>query len=98
MKMNSAQIERALHQLQAEAIPAEHPVMPQLERLFGEHTYFLDGNGLNIVEPVEAEQSDGPRGVVVSIASWADVSTASLEPHPPESTELVIDLEIDRRH
>ncbi len=98
MKMNSAQIERTLHQLQAEAIPAEHPVMPQLERLFGEHTYFLDGNGLNIVEPVEAKPSDGPRGVVVNIASWADASTASLEPHPPEATELVIDLEIDRRH
>ncbi|MDP2333928.1 MAG: hypothetical protein Q8M19_24900 [Reyranella sp.] len=100
MKMNSAQIERTLHQLQAEAIPVEHPVMPQLERLFGEHTYFLDGNGLNIVEPVEAEKekSNGQQGVVVNIASWTDASTASLEPHPPESTDLVIDLEIDRRH
>jgi hypothetical protein len=47
MKMNSAQIQQTLHtlnsaQLNAEAIPAAHPMMSQLERLFGEHTYSLD--------------------------------------------------------
>ena len=42
MKMNSAQIRQTLHQFEA-AIPAGHPVMPQLERMFGEHTYFIDG-------------------------------------------------------
>jgi hypothetical protein len=35
--------------------------MPQLGRLFSDHTYFLDSKGLNIVEPVEAEQNDGRR-------------------------------------
>src|SRR5262245_8493822 len=50
MKMNSAQIERTLTKLNtealsAEAIPAGHPMMPQLERLFGDHTYFLDSRG-----------------------------------------------------
>ena len=33
--------------------------MPQLARLFGDHTFFLDSEGLNIVEPIEAEQNDG---------------------------------------
>jgi hypothetical protein len=99
MKMNSSQIKQTLHQLNAEAIPAEHPVMPQLERLFGDHTYFLDGNGLNIVEPVEAEQNSGRRrGVVVNIADWTDAKASSLQPHEPESTELVVDLETDSRH
>ena len=42
MKMNAAQIEQTLQQFQAEAIPAGHPVMSQLERLFGDHRYFLD--------------------------------------------------------
>jgi hypothetical protein len=99
MKMNSSQIKQTLHQLNAEAIPAEHPVMPQLERLFGEHTYFLDGNGLNIVEPVEAEQNGGRRrGVVVNIADWTDTKASSLQPHEPESTELVVDFETDSRH
>ena len=64
MKMNSAQIKQTLHQIDAQAIPAGDPAMPQLERLFGGHTFFLDSKGLNIVEPVEAEQNDRRRGVV----------------------------------
>ena len=98
MKMNSAQIKQTLHQIDAQAIPAGHPMMSQLERLFGDHTYFLDSRGLNIVEPVEAEQNDRRRGVVVNLASWADAAKTSLEPHEPESTDLVVDLETDARH
>ena len=98
MKMNSAQIEQTLQQFQAQAIPVGHPVMPQLERLFGDHTYFLDGKGLNIVEPVNEEQDSG-RAVVVNLANWADrTEKNNLEPHSPEVTELVIDLEADLRH
>jgi len=96
MKLNDEQIEQALHQFEAEAIPAEHPAIPQLERLYGEHTYFLDGNGLNIVEPVEPDMLDGQRGVVVNLASWADTSTSSLQPHEPEATEFLVDLEPHR--
>jgi hypothetical protein len=98
MKMNSAQIEQTLNQFDAQAIPAGHPAMPQLEGLFGGHTFFLDSEGLNIVEPVEAEQNDRQRGVVVNLASWTDADRVSLEPHEPESTELVVDLETDTRH
>jgi hypothetical protein len=93
MKLNSAQIERTLNQVDAEAIPPEHPVMPQLERMFGEHTYFLDGAGLSIVEPLETEQADGHLGVVVNLASWTDASAAKLQPHAPEPTDQVVDLE-----
>jgi hypothetical protein len=50
MKLNSAQVERTLSQLQGEAIPDNHPVVPQLNNIFGEHTFFLDKNGLSIVE------------------------------------------------
>ena len=95
MKMNSAQIRQTLHQFDAQAIPAGHPAMPQLERLFGGHTFFLDSEGLNIVEPVEAAQTDRPRGVVVNLASWTDEAKVSLEPHEPEATELVVDFETD---
>jgi hypothetical protein len=99
MKMNSAQIEQTLQQFQAQAIPAGHPVVPKLERLFGDHTYFLDGKGLNIVEPVNEEQDSGRRAVVVNLADWDDKAEKNtLEPHPPEVTELVIDLEADLPH
>jgi hypothetical protein len=98
MKMNSAQIEQTLNQFEAQPIPAGHPAMAQLERLFGGHTFFLDSAGLNIVEPVEAEQNDRRRGVVVNLATWTDAAKTSLEPHDPESTDLVVDLETDTRH
>lgn len=96
MKMNSAQIEQTLNQFEAEMIPTEHPMTAQLERIFGEHTYFLDGNGLNIIEPVEAEEQNVARGVVVNLASWADAKAESLRPHEPEPTDLVVVL--DRHH
>lgn len=99
MKMNPAQIERTLYQLDAEAIPAEHPAISQLERLFGDHTYFLDNNGLNIVEPVDGEEKDaGRRCVVVNLASWTNAKAESLQPHKPEVTDVVVDLEVDSRH
>ena len=103
MKMNSAQIARTLHKLNAEAlnaqtIPAEHPMMPQLERIFGDHTYFLDSRGLSIVEPVEEAEADGRVGVVINLASWADSTGESLRPHQPEPTDTVVDLDADSRH
>jgi hypothetical protein len=74
-------------------LPDNHPAVPQLNQLFGEHTYFLDGNGLHIVEPGKATDSGSQRGVVVKLASWSDSSRTSLAPHPPESTDLVVVLE-----
>jgi len=98
MKLNSAQIDKTLHQFDAEPIPADHPAVAKLQWLFGEHTYFLNSEGLNIVEPVEDEQNKGRRGVVVNLANWIDERAESLKPHKPVPTELVVDLEIDRSH
>jgi hypothetical protein len=36
MKLTSAQVERTLGQFEARAIPDDHPVIPQLNDLFGE--------------------------------------------------------------
>ena len=65
MKLNSAQVERTLGQLEARVIPDESPVIPQLNDLFGEHTFFLDQRGLNIVEPVAAAGPAAERAKVV---------------------------------
>src|SRR3979490_1664054 len=62
MKMNSAQIKQTLHQIDAQAIPAGDPAMPQLERLFGGHTFFLDSEGLSIVEPAAGRWGAAPAG------------------------------------
>lgn len=93
MKLNSASVERALTQLDAQAIPENHPVVTQLNSLFGEHTFFLDANGLNIVEPTGETNSGSQTGKVVKLAGWSDDNRTSLAPHEPEVTDTVIELE-----
>ena len=95
MKLNSAQVERTLSQFQAEAIPDDHPVVRQLNDLFGEHTFFLDSSGLNIVEPTGGADDGEIAARVVKVASWRDANKAGLEPHEPEPTELVVALHTD---
>lgn len=93
MKLNSAQIEQTLHQIDAEAIPDDHPILPELERLFGDHTYFLDGSGLNIVEPTTSELAgDNHLGLVVNVAYWIAPDKPELAPHEPEATDMVVNF------
>jgi hypothetical protein len=92
MRLTSALVERTLSQFEAEAIPDDHPVIPQLRGLFGDHTFFLDGNGLNIVELAHSTQQRVQAGKVVNLASWNDEDPPKLAPHEPEATEVVIVL------
>ena len=85
MRLTSTQVERTLSQFEAQPIPEDHPVVPQLNQLFGDHTFFLDVNGLNIVEPA-GEQT----WKVVKLASWKDATQSSLTPHQPEPTDVII--------
>ena len=93
MKLNSAQVEQTLTQFEAQVIPDDHPLVPTLNELFGDHTFFLDSNGLNVVEPNESIDSGAPAGTVVNLANWSDAQLTSLAPHEPEPTEVVVILE-----
>ena len=92
MKLNSTQVEQTLTQFEAQVIPDNHPLVPKLNELFGDHTFFLDGNGLNVVEPNESTQAGAPAGIVVNLANWSDAQLTLLTPHEPEPTEVVIIL------
>jgi hypothetical protein len=89
MKLTSALIERTLSQFDAEALP-DDPAVPQLSELFGDHTFFLDNNGLNIVEPTEPTEAGAEVGKVVNLASWKNADPPRLAPHEPEPTDVVI--------
>jgi hypothetical protein len=91
MKLTSAQVERTLSQFEAQAIPEGHPMVEQLSELFGEHTFFLDGNGLNILEP-EMPGDTPASAQVINIADWGDEELGSLAPHEPQPTEVTIVL------
>ena len=89
MKLNSVLVERTLGQIEAEAIPEDHPSVPKLKDLFGDHTFFLDTSGLNIIEPME----EAPRtGKLVNVASWDDADPPQLLAHSPESTDVLIEF------
>ena len=94
MKLNCVQVERALNQFEASAIPDDHPLIPKLNELFGDHTFFLSSHGLNIVEPNEGTAAPGaPVGTVVNLANWSDTDQTSLTIHEPEPTKIVVILE-----
>ena len=94
MKLTSAQVERTLSQFEAQAIPDDHPVVPQLNSLFGEHTFFLDSHGLNIVEPAGTALagSEAQQAKVLNIANWSEGSETKLAPHEPEPMDVVVTL------
>jgi hypothetical protein len=90
MKLTSAQLERTLTQFDAKALPDSHPAVPQLNNVFGEHTFFIDGSGLSIVEPAAPGEAGEPTGQVVNLANWSDANLTKLAPHEPEPTDIVI--------
>jgi hypothetical protein len=69
-----------------------HPVVPQLNSLFGEHTFFLNSKGLNIVEPTEATGAGAQSAKVVNLANWSKANPNRLESHEPEPTDIVVTL------
>ncbi|HKS17792.1 MAG TPA: hypothetical protein VJS63_01115 [Bradyrhizobium sp.] len=93
MKLNSTQVKQTLSQFDAQVLPEDHPAVTQLNTLFGDHTFFLDGAGLKVLEPVGAPEMDAQTGEVVSLADWSDATLTSLRPHEPEMTGVVVVLE-----
>jgi len=69
MRLTPTLVERTLNQFEAQAIPDNHPAVPELNRIFGDHTFFLDGNGLHIVEPAAGDEEGSASGKVVKLAS-----------------------------
>jgi hypothetical protein len=93
MKLNSTQVKQTLSQFEAQVLPDSHPAVPELNDLFGDHTFFLDSGGLNVLEPAETAEMEGQTGEIVSLASWSDETLTSLRPHEPEPTGVVIVLQ-----
>ena len=94
MKLNATQLKQTLSQYDGEVLPDDHPAVTQLNHLFGDHTFFLDGDGLKVLEPTEVPEIEGEAGEVVSLADWSDATLTSLRPHEPELTGRVIVLEV----
>jgi len=92
LKLSARQIRHTTDQISAQALPEDHPMMAELIPLFGEHTYFLDKEGLEIVEKT-GELPDGTQTAsIIKLARWADMYRTALAPHAPEPTDVVVRL------
>lgn len=94
MKLTQNDADNTARLLEARPLPESHPVTDSLVELFGEHTFFIDGDGLFIVEAADIESDGGADlGRVVKLANWADAHRTVLSPHPREDTPVVVTLD-----
>jgi hypothetical protein len=89
VKLSPAQAHRVEQQIEGRAIPDRVAVTSQLQETFGDHTFFVDSEGLNIVEPSPA---DNEVGNVVRLGDWADDEHTKLRLNPPVPTNAVVEL------
>ncbi len=93
MKLNGPQIETIESQTGFKPIPDAHPVIEDLMKVYGEHTFYVDTGGLFVWESVENSDAEGEDLVVaVKIAAWSDKTRSSLSPHEPQMTEVLVEL------
>jgi hypothetical protein len=91
MKLNSQMVDRTLSQIDAEAISEDHPMVPKLKTMFGDHTFFINASGLSIIEPLKERPQ---RGTLLNVAKWHDKEDGALIAHDePESTDVTVELE-----
>jgi hypothetical protein len=93
MKLTSEQVKQTVNQLGAQVLPDEHPAMPQLNSMFGEHTFFVDEMGLKVLEPTPSLSAERQTGEVVSLADWSDADLTRLMAHEPEPTGVIVVFE-----
>jgi hypothetical protein len=89
MKLKDTQVEHVLDQLPAEVIPDDHPTVPELESVFGLHTFFIGSEGLHVVERGGGDAISEQTTYLVKVAHWADDRKTSLVPQDAEVTDTV---------
>jgi hypothetical protein len=90
MKLSSEKLGSVLEQIDAEVIPDDHPSLPKLREIFGDHTFFIDDSGLTIIQLLDQHRQTGG---LVKIARWDDADPRHLVAHTPEETDILIKLE-----
>src|SRR5262245_28392131 len=92
MILNEAQISKALAQFEARVLEDDDPALSQFNELFGHHTFFLDGRGLNVLELIHIPGAEAQDGEIIRLADWTSADFTSLRTHTPEPTGVVVSL------
>jgi hypothetical protein len=92
MKLTPAQIKQVEEQTESRPIPDDEPVVAQLMEAFGEHTFYLQTDGLHILVHHADHAAEGQVANVVRVAQWSDEEADALVPQEPEPTDMYVDL------
>ncbi len=95
MRLSELQTRQVQEHTGADLIPDDNPTIPALRRSFGDHTFFIDNDGLHIWESVDEDTSDGAKLIGVRIASWSDEEKPSLVAHEPAPSHVLAPRETD---
>ena len=95
MKLSADQIEQVHDQTGVDPIPDDHLSLPELQDAFGDHTFYLDSDGLHIWEFSEAAGEEGQVIHAVRVASWTNEEKTSLSSHEPQSSVAIVKLAPD---
>lgn len=90
MKLTDDQAAAVKETLGADPLPEDNPAMGELEKVFGEHSFYVGEDGLLVFEPAE-EKPDSGR--LVLIAAWADEQKQGLQAVQPHPTDIVVDFD-----
>lgn len=90
MKLSKQEIDQLHDQIGIDPLPDDYPALDKLIGSFGQHTFYLTGDGLHVFEYTEAPVDGGHEAVSVRIASWADEDKTDLTLHKPKLTGIKI--------
>jgi hypothetical protein len=92
MRLNEHQIQQVEGQTGARVVPQEHPSLAELESHFGEHTFFLDDEGLHVWRRPSDSESESSKLVGIRLATWSDEKRAALVPHEPAAVKVLPEI------
>lgn len=95
MKLSNDQVKVVEERTGLQPIPEDNPAMPQLKENFGDHTFYVDDNGLYVLETEGDETDGGGHATAVQVASWTDENRTALQAHEPQVTDAVFKLTRD---
>ena len=92
MKLTSTQIKQVEDQIGAKPVSDDDPAVSQLTEAFGDHTFYLQEDGLHLLLPHGELKAGGQVVNMVRLARWSTEDTDSLVPHAPDPTDIYVDL------
>lgn len=92
MKLSSAQIAAVEQATGANPLPDEEPARAKLAEALGDHTFYVDQQGLVILESPEAAATPEDTLEIVRVGRWVEGKEQQLALTPAERTGQVLDL------